>query len=77
VSAKRKNEYRIYSIVSRPWLSAALEHKLPKPLRYFRVLARMAFIRKPGNDASPLQFPSVHHNSSCDGCARDTKENRM
>jgi len=24
-----------------------------------------------GNDASPAQLPSVHHNTSCDGCASD------
>jgi len=30
-----------------------LEHRLPKHLRYFRVLARFAFIRNPGNDSSP------------------------
>ena len=23
------------------------------------------------------QLPSVYHNSSCDGCARDVEENRM
>jgi len=26
---------------------------------------------------TPLQLPSVHRNLSCDGCARDAKENRM
>jgi len=26
---------------------------------------------------TPLQLPSVHHNPSCDGCARDAEENRM
>jgi len=32
----------------------------------------------PANDDSLLlQLPSVHHNSSCDGCARDAEENRM
>jgi len=25
---------------------------------------------------TPLQPPSVHHNPSCDGCARDAKEER-
>jgi len=34
-------------------------------------------IGNPGNDASPLQLPSVHHNPSCDGCTRDAEENRM
>jgi len=24
-----------------------------------------------------LQLPSVYHNPSCDGCARDAEENRM
>jgi len=24
-----------------------------------------------------LQLPSVYHNPPCDGCARDTEENRM
>jgi len=31
-------------------LLAAVEHRLPKPLRYVRVLARFTFIRNPGND---------------------------
>jgi len=26
---------------------------------------------------TPLQLPSVHHNPSCDGCARDDEDNRM
>jgi len=26
---------------------------------------------------TPLQLPSVHHNTPYDGCARDTEENRM
>jgi len=26
---------------------------------------------------TPLQLPSVHHNPSCDGCARDAEEKRM
>jgi len=26
---------------------------------------------------APPQLPSVHHNPSCDGCARDAEENRM
>jgi len=26
---------------------------------------------------TPLQLPSVYHNPSCDGCARDAEENRM
>jgi len=34
-------------------------------------------IGNPGDDASPLQLPSVHHNPSCAGCARDAEENRM
>jgi len=25
---------------------------------------------------TPLQLPSIHHNLSCDGCARDAEENR-
>jgi len=25
---------------------------------------------------TPLQLPSVQHNPSCDGCARDAEENR-
>jgi len=60
---------------ARHW--AALEHRLHKPLRYFRALARFAFISNPGNDASSLQLPSVHHHSSCDGYARDTEEIRI
>jgi len=24
-----------------------------------------------------IQLPSVYHNPSCDGCARDAEENRM
>jgi len=32
----------------------------------------------PGNDAyTQLQLPSVKHNSSRGGCARDAEENRM
>jgi len=32
----------------------------------------------PGNDASPLQLPSVHHNPFCDGaCTWCTEENRI
>jgi len=50
---------------------------IPKPLKYFRVLARFAFIHNPGNDSSPQQLPSIHHNPACDGCARDAEENRM
>ena len=42
------------------------EHRLPTPLRYFRVLARFALIGNPGNDASPLQLPSVLHNPVTD-----------
>jgi len=53
----------------RPWLH--------KPLRDFRVPVRFAFIRNPGNDASPLQLLSVHHNPACDGCTSDAEENRM
>jgi len=34
-------------------------------------------IGNPGNDASPLQLPSVQHNPSCDRCAHDAEENRM
>jgi len=34
-------------------------------------------ISNPGNDASPLQLPSVHHNPSCDGCAHDAEEEKM
>jgi len=35
-------------------------------------------IGNPGNDAcTPLQLPSVHHNPSCDGCARDAEEYKM
>jgi len=30
-----------------------------------------------GNVLAPLQLPSVHHNPSCDGCARNAEENRM
>jgi len=26
---------------------------------------------------APPQLPSVYHNPSCDGCARDAEENRM
>jgi len=26
---------------------------------------------------TPLPLPCVHHNLSCDGCARDAEENRM
>jgi len=26
---------------------------------------------------TPLQLPSVYHTPSCDGCARDSEENRM
>jgi len=26
---------------------------------------------------TPLQLPSVYHNTSCDGCARDAEETRM
>jgi len=33
-------------------------------------------IINPGNDASPLQLPSVRHNPSCDGCARDAEERK-
>jgi len=77
-----KLEYGIYSIVSRRKYTkklgeVVLEHRLPKPLRYFYVLARFAFFRNPGSDASQLQLPSVHHNPSCDGCTRDAEENRM
>jgi len=31
-------------------------------------------INNPGNNDSPLQLPSVHHNPSCGGCARDAEE---
>jgi len=31
----------------------------------------------PGNDASPLQLPSVHHNPHCDRCVCDGEENKM
>ena len=34
-------------------------------------------IGNPGNDASPLQLSSVHHNPPCDGCARDAEEYQM
>jgi len=30
----------------------------------------------PGNDDSPLQLPSVHHNPPCDGCAHDAEERK-
>jgi len=33
-------------------------------------------ISKPGNDASPLQLPSVGHNSSCDRRAHDAGERK-
>jgi len=36
---------------------------LPKPRRYFRVLAPYVFIRKLDSDVSPLQLPPVHHNT--------------
>jgi len=32
--------YRFYSIVRRPWLLAALQHRLLQPLRYFSAAAR-------------------------------------
>jgi len=58
--------------VSRLSLQTALERRLPKPLRYFPVLPRFAFTHNPGNDVY-TQLPSVHHNPSCDGCARDAE----
>jgi len=51
-------------------MSAALEHTSSKTLRYFRVIARFAFIHKPGSDVSPLQLPPVHHHTSCDGVCK-------
>jgi len=56
-------------------MQAALEHRLPKPLRYFRVLlARFAFNGNRGNE----KLSSVYHNPSCDGvcCTRDAEEKR-
>jgi len=58
-------------------MQAALEQRLPKHLRCFRVLACFAYIRNPANVLTPLQLPSVHHNTSFDGCAHDAEENRM
>jgi len=48
-------------------LQATLEHSLPKPLRYFRVLARFAVLSNLIMMFTPLQLPSVHHNPSFDG----------
>ena len=36
------------------------------PVRYFSELAHFNLIGNPGNDASPPQLPSVHHDPSCD-----------
>jgi len=33
-------------------------------------------ISNPGNRASLLQLPSVHHNPSCDGCKHDAEERK-
>jgi len=33
-------------------------------------------ISNPVDDDSPLQLPSVHHNPSCDRCARDAEEKK-
>jgi len=46
---------------------------------HIEILAEYAYlIGNPANDTyTPLQLPSVKHNSSCDGCARDAEENRM
>jgi len=30
-------------------------------------------ISNPGNDDSPLKLPSIHYNTSRDGCAHDAK----
>jgi len=30
-----------------------------------------------GNDASPVQLPSVHHNTSCGGCASDAEAEKI
>jgi len=58
-------------------LGTALEHRLPKPLTYFPVLAGFAFLTTLVMMFTPLQLPAVQHYSSCDGCARDTEENRI
>jgi len=50
---------------------------LPKPVRCFRVIARVTFQATLVMIFAPLQLPSVHHNPSCDGCVRDTEEKRM
>jgi len=65
-------------------LQVALKHRLPKPLRHFRIPARFAFIRNPGNDVHTTtttkntfkKILSVPHTTCCDGCARDAEQNR-
>ena len=42
-----------------------------------RTTTFLRLIGNPGDDASPLQLGCVHHNISCDGCARDVEEKIM
>ena len=46
---------------------------LPKPLAYLHVSCLMG---NPGNNALPLQLPSVHHNSSVMERACDAEERK-
>jgi len=51
--------------VSRTWTHVTLASEM---------LSRTGMFGNPGNDASPLQLSSLHHNPFCDGCARDAEQ---
>jgi len=62
--------------VSFPGLWTALERRLPKPFEmYSRRYRTRAF--PVSMMLTPQQLPSVYHNPSCGGCARDAEENRI
>jgi len=44
---------------------------LSKPLRYFRILARFAFLATLVMMFTTLQLPAFHHTPFCDGDAED------
>jgi len=55
-------------------MQTAREHRLPKPQRYFCVVARFAFITSSGSE----KLTSAHRNPSCEGvcCAHDAQEKK-
>jgi len=69
------------------WPEKAKNKKEPKELKRAKnykfglkkaKLATLVLIGHSGMMRTPLQLPFVHHNPSCDECARDTEEkNRM